>query len=588
MPIDETFLQELRSRTDITELISSYVDLGRRQGRTQKGLCPFHNEKTPSFMVYEDTSSFYCFGCGAGGDAITFLMKIENLDYIEAVKLLAQRAGLAMPEDGYDDSLLKKKKRILAANREAAKFYHNCLLEEKNKFALDYFLNRGLSPSTIKHFGLGYAPDSWDSLIKYMREKGFSASELYEADLVKKSTKNGERFYDNFRNRMMTPIIDLKGNVIGFGGRVLDDSKPKYVNTADTLVYKKSNEVFALNFAKNGNNDSLIVAEGYMDVIALHQAGFTNSVACLGTALTKEQARLIKRYANEVILSYDSDEAGQKATQRALQIFGETGIAIRVLNLSGGKDPDEIIKKYGKERFASLINGAANDIEFNIIKCRNKYDVSTSDGKMRFLTDAAGYLSTVSSPIRRDTYVSRLSEETGVSKDAINGEINRKIAQKRRSRSGEEFKQARVSSVGTDDKINPEKKDHLVQAKAEEILITTLFKNPDFWIKLKDKVSYEDFVTSFNKRVFKELTRRLEEGLETELTMFIPLFNEAEMGRITRLKEIDCLVGNSIEECIDCINVLKKAKDNEKRKNPAEMSNDDFLDGIRKMKNKNT
>ena len=344
MAINDAFLSELKMRTDIMDLVSSYVSLdSRRQGRTHKGLCPFHNEKTPSFMVYEDTQSFYCFGCGAGGDAITFAMKIENLDYIEAVKLLAERAGLSMPQDGYDDSLHQKKNRILAANREAARFFHSCLLDKKNSHALNYFLNRGLTAQTIKHFGLGYAPDSWDSLIKHMRSKGFSVNELYDADLVKKSTKNGERFYDNFRNRMMTPIIDIRGNVIGFGGRVLDDSKPKYVNTADTLVYKKSHEVFAMNYAKNSKEDFLIVAEGYMDVIALHQAGFTNAVACLGTALTNEQARLMKRYTDEVVLSYDSDEAGQKATKRAMQIFSDSGLKVRVLQLRGGKDPDDII-----------------------------------------------------------------------------------------------------------------------------------------------------------------------------------------------------------------------------------------------------
>ncbi|MBQ7653842.1 MAG: DNA primase, partial [Clostridia bacterium] len=344
MAFDDRFLSELRERNDITDVISEYVVLSKRQGRIRKGLCPFHNEKTPSFAVYEDTQSFYCFGCGVGGDVIGFIRNIENLDYLDAVKKLAQRAGLTMPEEQYDNSLQNRKKRIYELNKCAAKFFHEQLLAKENRFALEYYLGRGYTPATIKHFGLGYAPDGWTYLKQYLNEHGFRNEEIYEADLVKRSEKNSKvSFYDNFRNRMMTPIIDVRGNVVGFGGRVLDDSKPKYVNTSDTLVYKKSHEVFALNFAKNANPESLIICEGYMDVIALHQAGFTNAVACLGTALTIEQAKLIKRYVSEVVLSYDSDEAGQKATQRAIQIFTLAGLKVRVLKLSGGKDPDEII-----------------------------------------------------------------------------------------------------------------------------------------------------------------------------------------------------------------------------------------------------
>ncbi len=585
MAINDEFLSELKMRTDITDLVSSYVSLdSRRQGRTHKGLCPFHNEKTPSFMVYEDTQSFYCFGCGAGGDAITFTMKIENLDYVEAVKFLADRAGLSLPEDNYDDSLHQKKNRILAANREAARFFYSCLLDEKNKHALNYFLNRGLTPQTIKHFGLGYAPDSWDSLIKHMRSKGFSVNELYEADLVKKSTKNGERFYDNFRNRMMTPIIDIRGNVIGFGGRVLDDSKPKYVNTADTLVYKKSHEVFAMNYAKNSKKDFLIVAEGYMDVIALHQAGFTNAVACLGTALTQEQARLMKRYTDEVVLSYDSDEAGQKATKRAMQIFSDSGLKVRVLQLRGGKDPDEIIKKHGKERFQSLLDGAENDIEFNLIKIGEKYDISVSDGKMSFLKEAATFLAGLSSPIERETYCLKLASMTEVPADAIRQEIKRNLSAVRKKEKKEMFDKAKSLSSGQDDKINPDKKNFPREAKAEEIILTTLFRNPDFYRKLKDDLTTDLFFTSFNRRVLEVLIDLLQNGRPLELYSFRDKFTADEMGRIAYLSDIFSEVSDTLEECAECIEMLKGAKNKKSVNDVSAMSDEDFANMFKNIK----
>ena len=349
MKISERFIQELLEKVDIEQVVSPYVNLKRR-GKTLVGLCPFHNEKTPSFTVYPESHSFYCFGCGAGGDVISFVRRMENLDYVEAVKSVAQLAGVSMPEDGYDDSLSKQRMRLLGANREAARFFNACLFEPENRHALDYFLNRGLTVNTIRRFGLGYAPDDWRRLINHLREKGYTEQELVLANLARRSDKNGKaNYYDNFRNRVMFPIIDLRGNVIAFGGRVMDDSKPKYINTSDTPVYKKSNGVFALNFAKNANDNKLILVEGYMDVIALHQAGFTNAVACLGTAFTSEQANLLSRYADEIMICYDNDGAGKQATERALAVLGKTGLKLRVVQMTGGKDADEIIRKHGKE-----------------------------------------------------------------------------------------------------------------------------------------------------------------------------------------------------------------------------------------------
>ena len=383
--INDDFLRTLRDRNEISEVISSYVNL-RRHGSTMKGLCPFHNEKTPSFTVYLDTQSFYCFGCGAGGDVITFIRRIENLGYLDAVRFLAQRVNLPLPEDGYDDGVSNRRRRILAANREAARFFHECLIGPQGRRCLDYLLDRGYTMSTIRHFGLGYAPDGWRALCDHLHQKGFSLPELVDANLARKSEKNDKtNYYDNFRNRAIVPIIDVNGNVVAFGGRVLDDSKPKYINTADTLVYKKGTGVFGLNFAKNSGERRLILTEGYMDTIALHQAGFTNSIACLGTALPDEQVNLVSRYADEVLLSYDSDEAGQKAVQRAITAFSRVGVKVRVLQLSGGKDPDEILRTYGPERFRSLIDGASNDIEFKLLKAREGLDLASDDGKLKYL-----------------------------------------------------------------------------------------------------------------------------------------------------------------------------------------------------------
>ncbi|MGN0469010.1 MAG: DNA primase, partial [Acutalibacteraceae bacterium] len=358
----DEFIEELRARNDIEQFISTYVQL-RRRGKNLVGLCPFHNEKTPSFTVYPENQSYYCFGCGAGGEIINFTRRIENLDYVEAVRFLCDRCGMAMPSEGYDNSIAEKRKRMYEINKEAARFFHNYLFSPEGKAGLDYYKMRGYSKKTLVRFGMGYAPDDWHKLLNHMREKGYSYEELYAANLANKSEKNGKtNYYDSFRNRVMVPIIDARGNVVAFGGRVLDDSKPKYINTSDTLVYKKSLGVFGLNFAKNSKEKSLILVEGYMDAISLHQAGFDNAIACLGTALTSEMAHLLSRYCDEIILSYDADEAGQKATKRAIEVFSSIGMKLRVVRLSGGKDPDEILKKYGPERFRSLIDGASNDI----------------------------------------------------------------------------------------------------------------------------------------------------------------------------------------------------------------------------------
>lgn len=586
MAISEDFLSQLRDRTDIEDLLSSYIHLKRR-GKNLVGLCPFHSEKTPSFTVYPENGSFYCFGCGAGGDAITFIRRMENLDYVEAVKLLAERAGLRMPEDGVDDSLSKRRRRILEANREAAKFFHAQLFLPENAQALDYFAGRrALSGQTIRHFGLGYAPNSWDALLKHMKSKGFSSSELVEANLVRSSERREGSFYDNFRNRVMIPIIDVRGNVIAFGGRVLDDAKPKYINTADTLVYKKSKEVFALNFAKNAGERRLILCEGYMDVIALHQAGFPFAVAGCGTALTQEQARLLSRYADEVILSYDADGAGQEALRKAIGIFSDIGMKIKVLKLTGGKDPDEIIRKFGAERFRSLLDGAANDIEYRILAEREKYDVDSDDGKIRFMKAAVEILASLDNLIERDVYTSRIAGELAVDKSAISAQIEQARIARQRRQKRENMDKLTRSLMPQKDALNPEMQTHYRAAKAEEALLTLLMNNPDFYKSLSDELSEDLFVTSFHRHVFAQLKKRFDTDSSVELSHLSSSFEPQEFGRVTKLFMNRSLYQNTLEECRDFIGTLRQEREKAAAQSQDIADDDAFLQSFSRLREK--
>ena len=576
LKLDPRFIQQLNDKIDIEQVVSAHVSLKRR-GKTLVGLCPFHNEKTPSFTVYPESNSFYCYGCGAGGDIISFVRRTDNLDYIEAVKAVAQMAGVPMPEDGYDDTLSKKRMRLLSANREAARFFNDCLMNPKNRKALDYFLNRGLSINTIRRFGLGYAPDGWHELINHMRSLGFSEEELVLANLARRSEKDGRsNCYDNFRNRVMFPIIDLRGNVIAFGGRVMDDSKPKYINTSDTLVYKKSNGVFALNFAKNANDNKLILVEGYMDVIALHQAGFTNAIACLGTAFTNEQANLLSRYADEILICYDNDGAGRAATERALEVLGRTGLKLRVVQMRGGKDADEIIRVHGKERFADLLKEAANKTEYKLLEQRKKFDLDTDDGKLRFLTSAAQILAGCGS-IEQDIYATRLANELGVGVESIKAQIKSAGMQlKRLEKVKARQKADEMLEKSFEDKNNPERSKNIRAARAEETLIASFMRNPDFYNKLKDKISPQSFVTSFNRRVMECLVRILESGSEPELSEFSAEFTPEEMDSVTRIFHLSENLGNTLKECEDCIGVLTE-KSAAKITDASAMSDEEFL-----------
>lgn len=568
---------ELRNRADIEGTISSYVNL-KRAGRISKGLCPFHGEKTASFTVYPDTQSYYCFGCGNGGDVITFIKNIENLDYIDAVRFLADRVGLDVPdENNYDSTMNKRRLRMLEANREAARFFHKCLQTKDGAIGYRYFKERGLADETIVKFGLGFAPDSFFALTNYLVSKGFTKEELVFANLARRSQKNPDNIYDNFRNRVMFPIIDVKGNVIAFGGRVMDDSKPKYLNTSDTLVYKKSMGVFALNLAKKSGKDSLILCEGYMDVIALHQAGFTNAVAGLGTALTSEQAQLLSRYASEILISYDADEAGQKAAARALTIFKKTNAKIKVLRLSGGKDPDEIIKNYGVEKMKAIITGAANEIEFALLREHGKYDLASDDGKRQYLQAAIKILSSVG-PIELDIYASRIANELSVSKDVIVSEAKRQAKRNTVIQQKREFTEIQRQEDILD-KLNPQRKSFYRGAKAEEMLIALVMANPEFVNDMDKKISFEDFVTDFNRRIYKTVTDRIRQGKSHEISFLYGDLTEDEISAVAKIQTMSHTLKNTFAECEDCISVILNEKNKKRLKNVDvdTITDEDFL-----------
>ena len=574
MALSDSFLQELKMKTDIEDVISTYVTLKRR-GATLVGLCPFHNEKTPSFTVYPATQSFYCFGCGAGGDAITFLKKIENLDYLDAVKTLAQRAGLQMPQEGFDDSLSKRRRRILEMNREAARFYHSVLLSPEGKVGYDYYIGRALSAATINHFGLGFAPNQWDALLKHMRAKGYQPAELVDAGLARKGQKG---YYDNFRNRVMTPIIDVRGNVIAFGGRVLDDSKPKYINTGDTLVYKKTNELFALNFAKDSKEDALILCEGYMDVIAMHQAGFTNAVAGCGTALTTEQVRLISRYAKEVILTYDADEAGQKALQKAMTLFDQTDVKVRIPALVGGKDPDEIIRTYGRDKFKGMLEGASNETEFRLLALRRQYNLATTQGKIDFIGGALQILATLP-PVEQDLYVSRLSEELGVERQNMKVQLQDLVARQGNRREKREFNRIVQENMRKTARETMATDASLRKLRAEDRLISLLLRHPDCSRLCKD-FNPQWLTPGFAQRVFTLILQRLENGDGTELMDLRDRLTDDEMGRLSGIIARGGESADAKQEFSDCLQTIR-AEQQKKQESAAELDDQAFRDLFR-------
>ena len=551
-------------RNDIVSLIGSYVSL-KRAGSNLKGLCPFHSEKSPSFTVYPADNSFYCFGCGAGGDAITFIRKRENLDYPDAVEFLANRAGITVVREEFNNKYTSVPKfdrsRMLKMNVDAGKYFHRCLFADtpEAKAALDYFVNvRKLSLATIKHFGLGYAPNSFDVFSKYMLSLGYSYEELVAGFLCGRSERG--TYYDAFRNRVMFPIIDVAGNLIAFGGRVMDDSKPKYKNSSDTPVFKKSRNLFALNFARLTGQESLILCEGYMDVIALHSAGFTNAVATLGTAITSEQARMMSRYTKNVIICYDADEAGQKAAMRAIKMLSEVGLDVTILKIPGAKDPDEYIKSNGAESFKKLLEGSKTKFDYNMENVLSRYDINVPQEKIKALHELEKLISETYSSAERDVYIQLVAGAMAADPKSIKQDVDRMVGAAIKKRKREESDKIKQDTIGYSDKVNPDYIKAPAAAKNEEHVLGLLLLYPEYR-KLafaEDMLGEDDFFTELNKNIFSYLKNAYLSGDES-LIDINEKFSEDELGRIMRMKVARMNLSNSADVFEDAIKALRNS-----------------------------
>ena len=508
MAFSESFLTELTERNDIVDVVSGYVRLGKKSGSNMFGLCPFHSEKTPSFSVSPDKQIYHCFGCGKGGGVINFIMEIENLSFPEAVEFLAKRAGMPMPEEE-NDRESRKRSRMLALNRDAARFFYAQLSTAQGGAAKDYMAKRRIGPATAKNFGIGFAPDTWDSLEKAMREKGYTDFEMFDAGLVRKGKKGG--YYDTFRNRLMFPVIDVRGNVIGFSGRILGDGEPKYMNSPETLVFNKSRNLFALNLAKKSKSGYIILSEGNIDVVSLHQAGFDSAVASLGTSLTPEQARLISRYTNQVIIAYDNDGAGIKAAQRAIGILEKLDLKVKVLRMSGAKDPDEFIKLKGADAFRNLLEASENQIDYRLRAVTDKYDLSVDEQKVEFLKEASDLVARLPGSVERQVYAMRVASMSGVSADAVTKEVERRRKKLvTQARGSEERQQSRPER-----QLQPEDKalryEDPSSATAEEGIIRLLYLDPAL-AKSAALPAPEEFSSPALGHIYSVLRDKIERG----------------------------------------------------------------------------
>ena len=508
MAFSESFLTELAERNDIVDVVSGYVRLGKKSGSNMFGLCPFHSEKTPSFSVSPDKQIYHCFGCGKGGGVINFIMEIENLSFPEAVEFLAKRAGMPMPEEE-NDRESRKRSRMLALNRDAARFFYAQLSTAQGGAARDYMAKRRIGPATAKNFGIGFAPDTWDSLEKAMREKGYTDFEMFDAGLVRKGKKGG--YYDTFRNRLMFPVIDVRGNVIGFSGRILGDGEPKYMNSPETLVFNKSRNLFALNLAKKSKSGYIILSEGNIDVVSLHQAGFDSAVASLGTSLTPEQARLISRYTNQVIIAYDNDGAGIKAAQRAIGILEKLDLKVKVLRMSGAKDPDEFIKLKGADAFRNLLEASENQIDYRLRAVTDKYDLSVDEQKVEFLKEASDLVARLPGSVERQVYAMRVASMSGVSADAVTKEVERRRKKLvTQARGSEERQQSRPER-----QLQPEDKalryEDPSSAAAEEGIVRLLYLDPAL-AKTAALPAPEEFSSPALGHIYSVLRDKIERG----------------------------------------------------------------------------
>ncbi len=557
MAIPEKFISDLVDRSDIVDVVSGYVQLTRRSGANLFGLCPFHSEKTPSFSVSPDKQIYHCFGCGKGGGVISFIMEIENLSYPEAVAFLAKRAGMQMPEET-DSAEGRRRARMLALNKDAARWFYARLSEPSGSAAVDYIRRRGISPAMVKNFGLGAAPDTWDSLRNAMHEKGYTDFELFDAGLVKRGKNGG--FYDAFRNRLMFPVIDVRGNVIGFSGRILGDGEPKYLNSPETLVFNKSRNLFALNLAKKSKNGYIILSEGNIDVVSLHQAGFDSAVASLGTSLTPEQARLISRYTDEVIIAYDNDGAGLKASQRAIGILEKLDIKVRVLRMSGAKDPDEFIRSKGPEAFRKLLEGSENQVDYRLRSIRSKYDLSVTEQKSDYLKEAVELLARLTDDVRRQVYAMDLAKELGLPPELITSDV-----EKRRKRIvSSAYRDVQKRQTQPERQMQPAAKElrytDPASAAAEEGLIRLLYLEPAL-IDTPDLPAVDCFSSPILGKIYGVVRRRIENGESMNTDLLAGELSSEELSLLVGILQKPEVLSKSRQSIADYIGKIKDRKE---------------------------
>lgn len=556
------FLEQLRTVCPIETIAANYAHLQRR-GRNLVCNCPFHSEKTPSCTIFPDTQSFYCFGCGAGGDVISWVKRIENLEFSDAVKLLAERSGLEIPDDRETDQRTQMRARIYAINRETANFYYRYLVSGENRQGLAYLMQRQIRPETIRKYGLGFAPDAWDTLTKFLQKKGFSEEELLAADVTHRSKKG--TLFDAFRNRVIFPIVDTKGMVIGFGGRVMDDSQPKYLNTAKTLVFDKGRNLFSLNFAKDSSSTHFILAEGYMDVIAIHQAGFPNVVATLGTAITPEQARKLSQYAKEIIIAYDSDGAGQQATQKAINRFSEVGMPTRILHMTGAKDPDEYIKKYGSERFRLLLEQAGDAISFRLDQCRTGLDSETEAGRVQILKRMVSVLAEIENPLERDVYLSRVAKQLEVTTESLQEQVKDRLSIRKRLNHDREWKSVISHTVHPEGRTAAPQTapaPSMREVRAEERVICYLLTHPGDAAWLMESLETADFHVPLFRTVYEQYTAAIATATHFSLSALGEVLSDADMGKLSGIPAKYQEIPLSKQEIQDCIQRMKETDTN--------------------------
>ena len=516
MAFPPSFIDELVARNPIEDVVGQYVNL-RRAGSNLFGLCPFHGEKTASFSVAPDKGMYYCFGCHKGGGVINFQMEVEGLSYPDAVRALAKRVGMEVPEDEQYQSRYRQQERLWALHKEAARFFHSKLYAPEGKAALEYAVGRGMPKSTLTTFGIGYAPDTWTALVDALRKKGYTDEELKDSGLVTVSKKNGSLF-DRFRDRLMFPIIDVRGNVIGFGGRIMkkDDEAAKYLNSPETLIFNKRKNLFALNLAKKSKQGYLILVEGYMDAIALHQYGFDCAVASLGTALTEDGANLLSKYTDQVVLIYDGDEAGQRAAQRAIPILEKTGLQVKVLQMRDAKDPDEYLKKFGADKFKLLLEGSSNRVEYQLNAIRKKFDIREDDQRVKYIHESAEMICTLGSAVQREVYGRRVAEAAGITYEAMKLEVDKAF----KRRIGREKKRQEQIDLAPVKNLQPKARtiryDNMKSAMAEESVLALIIKEPAL-IEQTKSLSASEFSSSLLGKAYGQLLQRYQQGLEVNL-----------------------------------------------------------------------